>query len=67
MEISSTIGTGVLMQPTPSIHPPSHSMSSLSPIPPHSGSILTASNGEHFAKVNTQLIQARMAIYIEIS
>ena len=51
------LGTGVIMQNTPSIHPPSHTMSSLSPIPPHSGSIITASNGEHLAKINTQLIQ----------
>ena len=52
-----TIGTGVIMQNTPSIHPPSHTMSSLSPVPPHSGSMITASNGEHLAKINTQLIQ----------
>ena len=51
------LGTGVIMQNTPSIHPPSHTMSSLSPVPPHSGSMITASNGEHLAKINTQLIQ----------
>ena len=55
------------MQPTPSIHPPSHSMSSISPIPPASGSIMTASNGEHLAKINTQLIQVNIEIIVIIT
>ena len=51
-------GPGAIMQPNPSIHPPSHTMAqSLSPVPPHSGSIITASSGEHMAKINSQLIQ----------
>ena len=59
------LGNGVIMQTAPSIHPPSHSMSSLSPIPPHSGSIITASNGEHLAKINTQLIQVSLSFQME--